>query len=91
MAAFIKTNGIVSGVQPMNKHDFKLKELQDFVGGYIEIVHLQENDMVKYNDLVMVVNEEGLMHRLEYNLIASQIVGQDIVGDVLVCKSSEVQ
>lgn len=90
MAAFIKTNGIVSEVQPMNKHDFKLKELKEFVGGYIEIVHLQENDIVKSDDLIMVVNEEGIMHRLEYNLIASLTAGIDIVGDVLVCRSNEV-
>ena len=53
-----------------------LKEAQDFVGGYIEII-------VK-GDVQIVVNEEGLLHRLPENTFASIFASQPLVGNVLV-------
>lgn len=91
MARIIKTNGVEQEIKPKNGKDFKLKELQSFVGGYIEIVDLDNGE-------IMVVNEEGLLERLPFNSKATKIAkeaypGSDmyIVGDVLVCKDEEVK
>jgi len=52
-----------------------LKGLQTLVGGYIETVPVLENP-----DIIMIVNEEGLIHGLPFNMVASQIARQQIVG-----------
>ena len=57
-----------------------LEEMQKCVGGYVEFVHLED-------DLVLVVNEEGLINNLPHNEIATKILSLEgkanIVGDVL--------
>lgn len=88
MGQIIKTTGETINVSPANGKDYKLKELQSIVGGYIEIVRLD-------NDNIMVVNEEGLINGLAFNFYATYIAKKTyplhhIVGDVLVCKSKEV-
>ena len=57
-----------------------LEELQKFVGGPIEIVYLPEAQMI--------VNEEGLLRRLEQNNMASRIAGKMIVGNVMILSGS---
>lgn len=84
MAKWIKANGETKEVEPKNKKDFQLKELQEFVGGYIELVHLEGNKE-------MVVNEEGLIYELPANEEASLLAGTLIVGDVLVCDRKEIR
>ena len=72
---------------PQNKDGiYKLDELKSIVNGYIEVVVL---DRYSNNEnLIMIVNEEGLLKDLPVNLFASQIAQKHIVGDVLVCKSN---
>jgi hypothetical protein len=57
-----------------------LEEMQKCVGGYVEFVYLE-------GDLVLVVNEEGLINNLPHNEIATKILSLEgkanIVGDVL--------
>jgi len=53
-----------------------LKELQKLVEGYIEFVRLPRGNGHK----VMVVNEEGLLKRLQFNAKASMIARRTIVG-----------
>lgn len=92
MASFIaKTNGNNEVVQPLNGTDFKLAELQKIVGGYVEIVQLNEH-------LIMVVNEEGKLHGLPINPFATLIyqaytLNNDdvIVGDALICETEQVK
>ena len=76
MATLIKTDGTSREIAPKNKKAFTLDEMQAFVGGFIEIVGMGE-------DQVMIVNEEGLLKGLGTNTIASMFAGQHIVGDVL--------
>lgn len=78
MVKLLQTDGIVQEVQPKNGETFSLKELQEFVGGYIELVTLPD-------DLVLVVNEEGLLHNLPYNGLAKLMFQRDLVGNILVC------
>jgi hypothetical protein len=77
--AFIyKTDGEIIPVLPKNKKAFTLTELQKIVGGYIELIYLNDGR-------VMVINEEGKIDGLEYNLTATLAYGNDvIVGNVLV-------
>lgn len=90
MASWIKSSGEKIEVEPKNGTDFKLGELKGFVGGYIEIILLKDGR-------IMVVNEEGKLNRLPINdnatLIWEEIYGctDVIVGDVLVCKESEIK
>jgi len=72
---------------PKNKDGiYKLDELKSVVKGYIEVVVLDRCS--KNENLIMIVNEEGLLENLPVNLFASQMAQKHIVGDVLVCKSN---
>lgn len=84
MAKWIKTNGETIDVKPKNGTDYSLEELQGFVGGYIEIVRIDD-------ERLMVVNEEGKLNDLPINSIATYMARELIVGDVLVCKANEVK
>ncbi len=78
---WIKTDGTIEEVA-VDK-DNSLKQMQDAVGGYIELVRLTDDD-------IMVVNEEGLVFGLPINEHASKIAGQTIVGNVLMCKGEDL-
>lgn len=90
MAVIYKANGEKQEVTPENGKDFKLKQLQNIVGGLIDYVHLGNGE-------IMVFNDEGKLMRLPYNREATEIFQKAfqtddfIVGDVLVCKDNEVE
>lgn len=90
MAKIYKTNGEIVDIKPKNGKDFQLKELNDIVGGCIELVTLP-------NDEFMVVNEEGKMIGLPVNENATEIFhrrigrGDYIAGDCLICKTSQIR
>lgn len=90
MAKIYRADGTTSVIEPKNGNDFELQELHDIVGGYIEIVQLNERQ-------IMVVNEEGKLHGLEYNHCATELMRDNImtndfiVGDVLVCDKEQVR
>lgn len=77
-------------VIPKNGTDFTLEEMQGYVGGYIEIVGLNDGRL-------LVVNEEGKLDGLPINRGATAIWEANhgrtdiIVGDALVCDSNEVR
>ena len=73
-------------VKPKNGTDFTLEELQEFVGGYIEIITLGGGK-------IMVVNEEGWLLNLPPNWAATTRygLGSVIAGNALVCNDEEVQ
>ena len=76
---------------PENGTDYCLKELQDIVGGYIEIIYLCD-------EMIMVINDEGKF-TCEPNPKATvlarmcgAILPRDyIAGDVLVCRNELVK
>tara|TARA_R100001463_G_scaffold56773_2_gene108907 strand:- start:1531 stop:1800 length:270 start_codon:yes stop_codon:yes gene_type:complete len=80
-AQLINTYGDVKSVKPNNSKTFSLKELQEYVDGYIQIVKTRD-------DRIMIMNEEGKNNNLPYNEIATSlyIYGKHdvVVGDVLV-------
>jgi hypothetical protein len=89
MAILIKSSGEELEVIPKNQKFFNLEELQEFVHGYIEFVKLG-------NAITMVVNEEGKLNRLPFNLTATELLHSvygpwdSIVGDVLVARNDEL-
>lgn len=83
MATIYTVSNKAVEVEPQNGYNFSLEELQNIVGGYIEIVRLP-------NDQIMVVNEEGHLLGLDFNHRATIISHQLIIGDVLVCHSNQV-
>lgn len=94
MALVITPNYEVTPIEPDNGK-FTLELLQSIVEGYIEIVHIG-------NDELMVVNEEGRLRGMEANDVATTYlnirklyVGENpvttpIVGIALFCKCSEI-
>ena len=84
-ALLIKSGGEKLNITPENGVFFSLKELQYYVGGYIEM--LLTND-----DRTMIVNEEGKLKSLEINNEATKLTREKvIVGDVVVCNWSMIQ
>lgn len=82
---WIKANGERQIVVPASKKGFTLKELQQFVGGYIEQVLLPSA-----GGSYMWVNEDGRRLKLDMNSIATSLYYgavryRCIYGDVLVC------
>lgn len=67
-------------VKPKGKY-YTLKELQNYVEGYIEIAFRV------FDETLTVVNEEGLIKRLSYNHLTKIMFNLDLVGNVLICPS----
>jgi len=68
--------------RPENGRYFSLKEMQDFVGGYIEIVPMP------HDGRVLVCDDNGKFKGYAVNAAATQkfYPGVDVVvGDVLIC------
>lgn len=77
-AKIIKANGLIRDITPAGD-TFTLEELQEIVGGYIELAWLPHG-------MVLVVNEEGKLKNLPVNVVATELYKADvIVGDVLLC------
>ena len=60
-----------------------LEELQQEVGGLIELVYLP-------NDQIMVIDEEGLLKNKPLNPEASVLTMGIIAGDVVIADSKEI-
>lgn len=81
---WLKADTTIEAIRPDNGTNFSYKELQGYVGGYIEIVRLP-------NNYILVVDEEGRLKNKKLNKKASELAGQPIVGDVVLCKSKMVR
>lgn len=89
-AYIYKATGEILPVHPKNGQDFTLDELSGIVGGFIEVVYLDDAT-------ILVCNEEGKMNALPVNANATKLWVKShgntdiIVGDVLVCHPSMVK
>lgn len=89
MAKLIKPDGTEIEVTPKKGTHFSMEELQEYVGGYFELVpqsHLAKNYLPK---TYLLVDEDGLMKQLPFNQKASKIAGRTIVGSALLCNNKE--
>lgn len=83
MAQILKTTGEIETI--IIDKSQRLIQLQNIVGGFIEIIKLKSN---KY----MIINEEGKLLNLPVNRLASSIYKQDIiVGNALICDKDEIE
>lgn len=90
MAKFIKADGTTQNVKPAHGETFTLKELQTYVGGYIEFIYLGEQ--------VLVIDEEGKFKNKPQNETATTLgrmagIADDdyIVGDALFVAPNELE
>jgi|TARA_S200002703_G_scaffold75701_1_gene65313 hypothetical protein len=58
-----------------------LEEVQEIVGGYVEMVHSPSN-----SEIQILVNEEGLLTGLPFNKEATELCGTGIVGNAVILK-----
>ncbi len=87
-AYLIKENGEICQITPSNGSDFVLEEAQGYVGGFIEVVRLNEQQ-------IMIVDEEGKFSKV-LNVFASAIAdsykaircNDYIAGDAVICPST---
>lgn len=80
----------ISEIEPANGHDFTLEELQQYVGGLIEIVEMPTPGQI------MVVNEEFLYNGSSINPIATAMMERPgepamICGSVVICDDEQVR
>ena len=83
----LKADGTVADYPPKGKR-YTLEELQAAVGGYIEVHHIHDGS------LLLVINEEGKLHRLPVNDRATELYDNPndvVVGDVLVCGRKDIK
>ena len=79
---------IVRGVQPKSGEKISLEEAQTLVGGYVELVHLDDNN-------ILLCDEEGLLKHKPINTLAIILAkrlgwkGSCLVGSVLFLKDKE--
>lgn len=91
MGRLFKANGEIIEVQPKEGKAFTLKELQDYVGGLIEVHYLPHHDQT------LVCNEEGRLMGLRANPKVSWYVMDEpigwcmILGDALICETFEIE
>ena len=63
-----------------------LEEAQEIVGGYVEMVELNDLNLFFHYDtslIQLLVDEEGLLKGLPVNNLASRLSGRTIVGSAL--------
>ena len=79
-----KSDGTSRPISPEDGKTFSLKEVQEMVGGYVQMIPLSTNR-------IMLINEEGKLLGLPRNdmatLVAVLVLGEGdfIVGNALVC------
>lgn len=77
MAMLLHVNGRREQVTPLHPPSFSLEELQRFVCGYMEVVTLSDGRL-------LVLNEEGKIDGLPYNVEATLLVADVLLpGDYI--------
>lgn len=85
-AIWIKCDETIEYIEPGKSGVLSLKQLQDAVGGYVEIC---PQNTVK--NAYLFVDEEGLLKHKRYNLLCKGLFGIDIVGDALLVSNKMVR
>ncbi len=69
-----------------NEDQPELEELQELVGGSIQLVNLR----APFDNYQMVINEEGRLLELPHNQRASQFFGSPIFGNAILLSGSTI-
>ena len=86
MATLYEPSGVEKTCRPRNGKKFALEELQELVGGYVEMVSIP-GDVGKR---VFFVDEEGRLKHLKPNVKASHLAYRLLMGNALLCSPKEV-
>lgn len=70
-------NSNIEEFPPADGKRYTLEEIQKMVGGFFQIVSLED----KY---IVLADEDGLSKKLPYNEFASHLYGKHLVGNVAV-------
>lgn len=81
-ALIVTADGTDSKVEPT---DLGIENLQRIVGGYVELISAPDFD------LVALVNEDGSIHKLPPNAVASLIFSRPIFGTAVIVAESAIQ
>lgn len=73
----LTTDGCIKISEKMK--EAPLERLQELVGGYITIYPKQ------HPHFLFLVDEEGLLKKREFNKLAYEILGIEVVGNVVIC------
>ena len=85
MAEVIRASGERSSIEPANGRDFTLAEMQQAVGGDVEVIYLHDGRL-------MLANESGHDLGLPWNAQAGELYPHSpIAGDVIVCDRRQVR
>lgn len=87
MAILLRTDGTKELLLPIDGKTLSLKQMQDAVGGSIEIVTTSDNSAL------LVVNENEKLNTMLHNEQATRLYGNPddiIVGDAVLADFSEV-
>ena len=79
----LAVDGSMTPIAPSKGDEYTLREAQAWVGGYIEVVRLDD-------EWILVVNEDGLAMGRDYNARASFIAGRMIVGPAAIVRSEHL-
>ena len=77
----------MTSIIQVSARELKLEDVQSMVGGLIELVYPKNGTPAMMgipDDAQYIVNEEGLLKGLKVNPIGSEIVGQPIVGNLVI-------
>ncbi len=83
MAVLIHPDGTTTIVKPADGKLFTLEELQGCVGGLIE----QVGEF--YDDVSVLVDEEGRLKGVQPNRVASELLGYLVLGPALFIHDAE--
>lgn len=81
----VNVDGTIEDYPPVNGKEFTLKELQEGVGGYIEVVPFWDD-----HNSTMFANEEGLLEELDLNVKSVELTGEPLVGPLLIIPNNMV-
>lgn len=91
MASLLRTDGTRQNIAPQNGTDFQLEELHALLGGYVEVVKLDDGRL-------LLVNDNGKIKQLAINPQATVLLWEFtdsladvIVGDAVLCNDHEVR
>ena len=91
MGTIIKTDGREQQVRPVNGRQFELGELAELLGGYANILNLNDGRVMAinpYNAMKFNVNFQATEIAVEAGVLPD---GDILVGDVLICYEKEVE
>ena len=89
----IAYHGAFTEFPPADGKHYTLKEMQEAVGGLIEIVTTR--GLHELGDCIMVVNEEGKLKNLPRNTVATVLArlfpGDYIAGPAILCSTGLIE